>query len=254
MHRALPALIILSLPLTGCKPDPKEAPATIEELSLMLLRDFESDTLTETVSAMTPWIDNNSQSGSAFEVPNPDLSELNDMTFSSNASQDLMIGAMISVRLTGTLDDYLPGVVETDQTWSDPDHFTSWTRSIIDGSAEGFLAGEDIDTDNLVTRHEGISSDFPFNCRKDFRWIEIDGTPMVVFRSWLYEEGVSDDGLVTMVANFQMEIWATVNGNLDWYVGTWSQIDSIGTDDYKKQQMIEGMQRYVSASESHAME
>ena len=240
--------------LAGCtgKDKSEDAPRTQSELTLALLADFETEDLTEIVTELLPYAEAAAADETQYEMEPPDLSTLGDMTFSGNVTEDGLIGAALARKIGGSLSGYAAAVPETDQQWADPAHYESWIRSIIEGDEAAFSGGEGtLRTDNQTMRIQSMWK-FSYNTRKDYTRIDADGTPVIAFRTWLYEEGHSDDEVVKAIGCFQAEFWAETDSGLIWFAATWAEtITPVSDEEFLRNEIADSLVRYIEATESH---
>ncbi len=255
---ASPTALYLSLlalgALAGCtgKDKSEDAPRTQSELTLALLTDFETEDLPGIVTELLPYAEDAAADETQYEMEPPALSTLDDMTFSANVTESGLIGAALARRIGGGITGYAEAMAETDQQWADPAHYESWTRSIVEGDAAAFGGGEGtLRTDNQTMRIQSMWK-FPYNTRKDYTWVDADGTQVIAFRTWLYEEGHSDDEVVKAIGCFQAEFWAETDNGLIWFAATWAEtITPIGDEEFLRNEIADSLVSYIEATESH---
>lgn len=246
-------VLIPFLLLGACQPAAKEPDPEVSDPAFEVLRDFELDGVEDVVSELLTQAKENADLADGISLPGPDLSQLTDITFSENADAEALVGAAVATTVTGTLDAYAAVVPEADQRFCDEKGFQTYDRTIIGGDKDTFLAhADELKTDNDILKNAVIYK-VPYPTEEDYRWVAIDGKDVLLSRSWLYEEGQSDDGGVTAVAAFQVEIQAESEGGVLWYIESWTQIISVGNgEDLVRSQLIAGLKNCFIGTEAHA--
>lgn len=248
MRSALWTVLLFS----ACTPPAKEPEPEVSDPAFAVLRDFAKDGVEESVGLLLKQAEENADLVEGVALDGPDISQLTDITFSSNADPESLVGAAIATVVEGNLDGYAAVVPEADQTFCDPQGFETWNRTILEGDETAFLAHEgELKTDNDIVKNAVIYK-VPYPTEEDYRWVQVDGEDVLIARSWLYEEGVSEDGGVTAVAAFQVEIQANVDAGVRWYVESWTQIISIGNgEDLVRSQLLAGLSKCFTGTASH---
>lgn len=243
------------LALLACKDKTEEAPPTLEEAAMVALVEFETKDYDAALSVILEWTKNNIDVD-AVSLPKPELARLSAesaaMTFSENTDADQIFGAALAGSTQGSLMDYAETVPEEDQVWCSPEGYTSWTRTLTEGTAEGFLAGESLRTDNDIVK-KSLIYDIPYPTQKDYQWVEIDGQEAILYRAWLYEEGWDGDS-VGAIAGFQVELWAEGGEGIVWFMAAWNQIVTpVGDEDFLRNELVKSLWGVQEGSEAYVL-
>ncbi len=251
MKNGLGFLFLITAACTGEKQS-EELPKSLEDLNFQILRDFEADGLESPVIDLLALVREESALEEGMSIPGPDITQLGDMDFSDNADPEKLVGVAGSIVVDGTLDAYAAVVPEEDQRWNDPDTYPEWSRTLIEGNEADFLAGGGLRTENDIVKKAVV--EVPYPQREDYRWLDLDGSPALVSRGWLYEEGAGGAG-TTAIAAFQVEIMTEEEGGIRWFFSSWTQVESIITDeDFIRKELLKGLWACVENTEVYANE
>ncbi|MFZ5476429.1 MAG: hypothetical protein ACOZNI_06590 [Myxococcota bacterium] len=249
--------------LVACKGPVEEAPAladgtTISERCGLLIRDFHGDGALEQAEAIATWMDDVVDAGEQGYTLDPlDMSMVDAYEYSDELEPDEMTAAIVPRRTLGGLDDHAAVVPEADQSFADPS-YAAWDRTITVGSEQGYLAGEDLETDNDIVKSTlGIDIGYPMT--KWYRWVELERGTGQIFLSVITEAGWSDDGKNGVLAGFTIEGWVPAgDGEVLWYNATWTQfvtaLDEFADDEFKLDQLVKGTVDYMEGTEEHVLE
>lgn len=251
MKYGLGFLFLMSAACTGEKQS-EELPKSLEELNFQILRDFEGDGLEAPVIELLALAGEEAALNEGMSIPGPDITQLGDMDFSDNADPEKLVGAALSTVVDGNLDAYAAVVPETDQRWNDPDTYPKWTRTLIEGNEADFLAGGWLRTENDIIKKAVV--EVPYPQREDYRWLDLEGSPALVSRGWLYKEGEGGAG-TTAIAAFQVEILVAEGDGIRWFMSSWTQVESIITDeDFIRKELLKGLWACVENTEVYVNE
>lgn len=270
MKLVVPPVFMLLCGLVGCAKPPDAAPATVDELSSTLLREFEGDAPEETATELAAWLLDHVDEQDGFSLADITADDVADMPYDGGEDGDpdfsMQSGIGVTHRVIGTLDQHAAIVPEADQSFADPS-YKKWSRSISEGDADSFVAGEDMRTDNLIEK-QNLTVVIPYALGKDYRWItiDIDGTPTdtLMFRSYQLAPGWDQNDhsdppkhVNGLVYGWTIELWVPdPNGDLIWYNASWCQLvtilDGLGVDDMIVQSVIDGTIDYMDGTANHA--
>lgn len=249
--------------VAACAKPPPAAPATVDELSATLLRDFEADAPEETATELAAWLLDHVDEQDGFSLADIAAEDVADMPYDGGDDGDPDLakqsGIAVTHRVIGSLDQHAAIVPEADQSFADPTYQT-WSRSISEGDAESFVAGADMRTDNFIEK-KNVTVVIPYSLGKDYRWItiDVDGTPTdtLMFRSYELAPGWSDDHKNGLVYGWTIELWVPdPNGDLIWYNASWCELvtvlDGIVDEDFLVQSVIAGTIDYMDGTANHA--
>lgn len=236
--------------LAGCGPEAEESPKTLEELTQLALRDFWSDAAAEHVAGIEEWMAENVDNGVDgyyFEALPEEV--VADIEHDAAIVWEECLGAAVVHRVDGTLADYAQVATEADQSFADPT-YSRWERTIIEGTAEGFVGGEDMKTDNDVEKSYATVS-IPYRMYKDFRWF---GETLAAV-TWVPAAGYNAEGDNGIVGGFTVEIWVDDGGSVVWYNGQWSDLDTVLdpfiSPDGARDLLIDGTIDYMDGTAEH---
>ncbi len=260
----------------GCAKPPPAAPVTIDELSVALLRDFETtgDEEHVTAQALTEWLLVHVDEQDGFSLADIAAEDVAAMPYDGGEDGDpdlsMQQGIAVTHRVPGTLEQHVAIVPEADQSFADPSYQT-WDRTIVEGDAESFAAGEGLVTDNVIEKASAFNVVIPYGMGKDYRWITLDmsdvggdaETDTLIFRSWVKSPGWQqlDDPNAEpqngLVYGWTIELWVpNPDGELIWYNASWcwlkTVIDDVVDPDYLVQEVIKGTVDYMDGTGAHA--
>lgn len=220
----------------------------------MLLRDFGTDAQVEEAELLAAWIDQEIEApepGYAMEVP-PD-EYVADLTFSPNLELQNMSGGMVIMRVRGTIDAHAAVVPEVDQSFAHSS-YGKWERSITNGSAEDWAAGERLLADDDIEKNGGFGVILPYPMERDYRWVELERGASVLTRSVIYDEGWADEKN-GIYGGFTIEMWLPDGDGMIWLNATWtwvvSVVDEFADESFYTNQIIDGSTEAMLGTEAY---
>lgn len=273
MRLLAPSFALLAV---ACAKPPPPAPATVDELSAALLRDYHGDGATESATAqsLADWLLDHADEQDGFSLADITADDVADMPYDGGEDGDpdfsMQQGIAVTHRVPGTIPQHAAIVPEPDQSFADPTYQT-WDRTIVEGDAESFEAGAPLVTDNFIEKSSAFNVVIPYSMTKEYQWITLDlsadggdaATDTLIFRSWVQAPGWQqlDDPDATpqngLVYGWTVEMWVPdPNGDLIWYNASWcwlkTVIDDVVDPDYLVQQVIDGTIDYMDGTAAHA--
>jgi hypothetical protein len=246
-------ITLLSL-LVACGPKTEESPQTLEEMTQGAITDFWSDAEADHVADLVDWLEENKDAdvdGYYFSA----LSEsaVADIEHDADINWDECLGAGVVMRVDGDLDAYVAGQVEADQSFADST-YSEWSRCTNRGTADGFLGGEELGTDNHVEK-TNVGITIPYDMYKDYRWFG----DVLAAVTWVPHAGYNDAGDNGIVGGFTIELWYQDDEGVVWYNGQWSDLKTV-LDDYMAEHpdtalnlLISGTRDYMEGTEEHVI-
>lgn len=239
--------------LTGCAEPVAESPPTMDDLCRSLLLAFDTVEAEEQGAQLAAWMDSFVDDAEpAYRLDALAASHVEGLEFSDAVDFDVVVGAAV-IRLTrGSLDQHAAVVPEADQRFADTT-YERWDRTITSGSANDYLDGGELVTDNQIVKSAPLGISLPYPMKKEYRWL--DQRRMQIIRSVIYEEGWGDDSN-GVIGGFTMEAWVpSGDDHVIWLNATWSQIETIlgaaATDDFLIAQIIDGTTSYMEGTERY---
>lgn len=238
--------------LAACGPETEQSPLTLEEMTQGAVRDFHTDAAEGYVDALVAWLHDNvddAPEGWYFEALDPAVVE--GIEHSDDIVWEECLGAGVVTLLYGTLDGYAAAQTEPDQSFADGS-YTRWDRTIVEGDADGFLAGADMRTDNDVEKST-LGYTIPYGMTKDFRWFGDTFVALTVVPEAGYDEA-GDNGVV---GGFTVEVWYEEERGVVWYNGQWSDLKTLIDEtlsenpDFARDLLIDGTRDYMFGTEEH---
>ncbi len=262
--RVLPLVVVLGGLLSACAPPPDAASATVDDMSIALLKDFNGDNAQVDAQPLSDWLLLHVDEKDGFTLADINADDVADMPYDGgdDGAPDFskQRGIAVTHRVVGTLEQHTAIVPEADQSFADPTYQT-WSRTINAGDAVSFVTGTDMGTANFIEKSGAFGVTIPYNLGKDYRWItlDIDGTSTdtLIFRSYELAPGWSTDHKNGLVYGWTVELWVPdPNGDLIWYNASWCElvtaVDGIVDDDYVVQSIISGTLDYMDGTAAHA--
>ncbi len=257
-------MVPLSLVLLACAPPAAEAPATMDELSVTLLREFEGEAPEETAQGLADWLLDHADEQDGFTLADVTAEDVADMPYDGGEDGDpdltLQRGIAVTHRVVGTIAEHAAIVPEADQSFADPT-YEIWDRSLAEGDEQGFLGGADMRTDNAIEKSGAFGVTIGYDLGKDYRWLTLDigGAPTdtLMFRSYELAPGWSDDHKNGLVYGWTIELWVPdPDGELIWYNASWcllvTAVDGVFDEDFIIQSIIDGTLDYMDGTGAHA--
>ena len=143
-------------------------------------------------------------------------------------------------------------ITREDQTWNSPKTYIKYERTLVEGTAEEFVAPEGlIRTENDIDKSGPLGIHIPYFLHKDFKWVETDtGTPAIVARSWVETEGCSGadgKGKNCVSLSFSIDLWyAAQEQETIRLTSTWNHlqtsVDDLLTEEFLVKTMTDGLQ------------
>ncbi|MFN7144092.1 MAG: hypothetical protein ACK4YP_09965 [Myxococcota bacterium] len=247
-------LLLLSL---ACAPKGEEATPTFDEMNIAAIVDFHGDGAEPAVLGLRDWLVEHASDWEATDWPGGytlgavDEDDFASIPHSENVDWAQVLGVGTPLRVRGTVDGYAEAAVEADQSFAHAS-YDVWDRRIVGGSAEGFLAGGEMQTDNTIEKTD-LGVTIPYSANKDYRWF---GDVLAAI-TWVPEEGWGPDGVNGILCGFTIELWYEEDGEVRWYNGQWTQVATIfGADmpeDVLIDQFIDGTVDYMEGTEAFVM-
>jgi hypothetical protein len=248
------------LALVACKGPPEASPPDMQELARSMLRDFDTDDEATEAQELKDWLDANWEPDPEDGYQLDALSEeyVAGLDYPEETDFSRALGAIVPRHTEGGIDAQSAVVPEEDQTFASAHRtYSKWDRTIVSGSADDYLAGGDLGTDNDVEKtNVGVTIDYGMS--KDYRWIELpDGSPAQVFRTWITRSGESADGKNQVVGGFTIEVWYPEDDGVLWVNASWSDfrtaVDDVLTEDFLVNELIDGTIDYMKGTEEHVL-
>lgn len=256
---------MLPLFLLACAKPPAAAPATVDELSITLLREFESEAPEATASELAAWLIDNADAQDGFTLGPVVAADVADMPYDGGEDGDPDLtkqrGVAVTHRVTASLDAHVAIVPEADQSFADPTYDT-WDRTLLEGDAEGLASGEGLRTFNVIVKNGAGNVTIPYDMSKDYRWVTLtlDDQPVdtLMFRSWSLEPGWGEDGRNGLVYGWTVELWVPDGDNdMIWYNASWcwlsTILDGLVDEDFVISEIIAGTVDYMDGTDQHAI-
>lgn len=252
------------LALFACAEAPVVAPpaedgATLDEMTLGGIQDFDEPEAAEHIADLRAWLVVNA---AAWEEPDwtggytlgpIDADDVSNVEHSDGVNWEEVLGAGVPRKVRGRRDGYADASTEEDQRFADPSTYIEWTRTITGGTAEAFVAGEPMQTDNFIEKGGPFGVVIPYDANKDFRWFD----DVLAARTWVPEEGWGEDGKNGIICGFTLEMWFEEEGEVLWYNGSWTQIATVIGDDFPEDaligEFIDGTIDYMLGTEAFVM-
>lgn len=245
------AMLLLLLACTEIESD--DAPPTLESQSLKTIQRFYEDDAAEQVATLIGLVNKevtDEPHGFYFDALTPE--DVDMFEHSDEAIWAHTTGCGVLAKMEGTVDQYAAVVPEADQSFPDPS-YAFWTREITEGTAEGFVDGEPLDTWNSIQK-SGFAIDVAYDMDKDYRWYGDTLAMVSLVPEGQQPVGISDTELVV---GFTIELWYTLDDTLIWYNGSWTEIESPLDEDgveieWWLDQLIAGTLDYYWGTQEHA--
>jgi hypothetical protein len=225
-----------------------DAPKTLEERTLLALQEFTP----ESCSSLVEWLAENGEDGPTGYYFRHLAADDVSMLEHSDPNWDRVIGAGTSDHVNFSLAEYAAVATEEDQSFADPT-YQVWTRTIVEGTAEGFLDGEGMLTENYVEK-QGFTVVVKYHSDKEYQWLD-DGS--LCSRTIVPEEGWDEGHENGIIVGFTVETWMAVGDTVLWYNGQWSELETLVDEEafgeqFWLDQLVTGTLDYMYGTETHA--
>ncbi len=246
---------LLSLLVACVEVEAEVAPPTLESQSLLALQRFYEEDASEQIEVLIDLVADevgDEAGGFYFDPLTPEDVEM--FEHSDAAIWEHTAGCAVFSKMRGTVAEYATSVPEPDQSFPH-ETYKLWSREITGGTEAEFLAGGPLDTWNEVEK-EGFAFTVAYGMDKDYRWI---GDHTLAMISLVPEGEQPVDALGTeLVVGFTIELWTEIDGELVWYNGSWTEIESPLDEDtvdieWWLDQLIDGTIDYFEGTELHVM-
>jgi hypothetical protein len=190
LRLALPLALPLSLS-TGCRPPP-DAPAQLEELTSWLYGKVEVGTDEELevgVNNLSAWLDGRmDEAREGYTVDNLPRATANEAD-GRNGDLEGLVGASVATTIEAGLHDVEVAMMLDDQMDVFEGEYLSFDRT-FDGNPRCFVRQE-CDTEaarTLSVNNYPLGLELTVDFRSQWRWVETDDGPTVIYRTWLRKE------------------------------------------------------------------
>lgn len=234
------SLSLVSLLLVGCGRAPVEAPESLNELALFLVRNAEGDTLAELDAGLVELESELVAIG--FDGSTNDRSvtltalgeaDLGGLPTHDGFDPDAQVPVGVVGRSTHDMDAQLRIVEETNHVCIESAttkfygrEFTSDVACFVDRSCDT------LSTVNEV-RKESILANVWYDLHKDYRWVPMeDGREAMIARSWLAEPFQTDGGGGSWDQTYVFEAWIPDDsGGVQRWYAMWSSVSLSAIND-----------------------
>ncbi len=251
-------MLSLALLLTACSSDPKPADESLDTLCLRVVRDFDETALEDITDALASRVDTTIlPAEDGVRLGSITDADVRGLAYSDDVDWTQVYGAAVARTLAGSIDDYAALVPLADQGYAEG--YASWTRSIVAGTAEGYLAGEDLTVEDEIVKEAPFGILLPYPSRKQLHWVDLPRGRAQVQRSVIYEAGFSDDGKSGVIAGFTVELWLPADdGTTTWMNATWTQVltplGDLATEDFLAGEIVDGAVEVMESTEAFLAE
>jgi hypothetical protein len=252
------------LALFACADPPVEAPVseeglTLDQMTVQAIQQFHEPAAADRVADLRDWLVVNRPAWAeddwtgGYTLGPIGEADVSTVAHSENTNWEEVLGAGVPLVVRGTVDGYADAATEEDQSFADPSTYIEWTRTITSGTAAGFVAGEPMETDNVIEKGGPFGVVIPYEANKDFIWFD----DVLAARTWVPEEGWGEDGKNGIICGFTLEMWVEEDGELIWYNASWTQMATVIGDSFPEDvlvgQFIDGTIDYMLGTEAFVM-
>lgn len=213
----------------GCAKKRDPAPTDMQDLSAYLFANWEDEeALPDAMTNLGAWLEANIDSDQAkdgFALTPLDPESIAEVTHPAR-NPDQLLGATGAARSRFPIADHAGYIVLEDQVFSNPGTYLAYTRDIVEGDPDAFVAGSGlIRTDNAVTT-SSLGIDIPYLLNKDYRWVDAtDGTRAILARSWVETRSCNEGGGNCLEQSYSIDLFLAHTETETWRMtATWSEI------------------------------
>jgi hypothetical protein len=244
--------------LLACSDDPPPAPPTLDGVLTEVLRDYDTMDLTAATSTLSELV-----ASEVLPVPEGvtlgaiEAADVQGLLYSDAVDWKQVYGGALARTLDGTLGAYAATVPLEDQAAVVGDGYARWTRTIVEGSAPGYVQGQPLAAEDQVEKQAPFGIVLPYPMRKQWTTVATPNGPAQIMRSVVYEAGWSDDGNNAVIAAFTVELWLPRPGGITWFNGTWMQVATplgdLATPEFLVGEILDGMVETMDGTEATVM-
>lgn len=193
--RWLAAVVLLA----GCAKQRDPVPVQLDDLTASLFRDWDDEELLAThASELDRYLSESADPEAGWEglrLTNLTPPDVASVAYPQDTDLSQHGGIATLFDSAHPIDAHAALLVEPDQTFTDPNSFLVYERTVVDGDPEAFIAGQAlVRTENVITKGGPFGIEIPYDLRKDYRWVEHEGALVLIGRTWITEPGCSDNG------------------------------------------------------------
>lgn len=193
--RALAAVMVLG----GCAREREPVPVVLDDLAASLFRDWDDTArIEEHASELKRWLDEPHDADAAWDglrLTNLTADDVASVEYPEETDLSLHGGIATLFSSLYPIEAHAALLVEPDQTFTDPNSFLVYERTVVDGDAAAFVGGSGmVRTENVITKGGPFGIEIPYDLRKDYRWVEHEEATVLIGRTWLTEPGCSGNG------------------------------------------------------------
>jgi hypothetical protein len=253
-----PILLCLCAVAAGCAKEREPAPSEMTDLVRFLFANWEdAELLPDAVDNLGGWIDRNIDTEEAHDglvLENLTEDDIGSITHPDKPLTDL-IGVAGEAHSAFPVEDHAGYLVLGDQTFSNPDQYQVYKRTVTEGQAGAFARGDEgalIRTSNDVTT-KTLGIQVPYSLMKDYRWVEGETERAVIGRAWVEERSCNGGGGNCVEHTYSIDAFFADGANRSQRMtASWSDVaTSIDFgDDLKIATLADGIQKVFTASET----
>ena len=249
------ALLVTLAWSAGCggKTDPVTAPTELEDLAPYLFQHQDDAALLSLgLTSLSKWADARATVDDGYILPSLPEDAIEDITPPPGTSLSDTMGGLADAPSTATLQQHIDFILLPDQTVVDPDDYSTFDRTFIEG---GDCFG-DGSCDRLVTGNDMVKTaafnvTIPYFYFKDYQrttYTDVDGVerPAVVSRGWIEKEGWGDDHKNGVRQSYTLDVFQeAADGKVHRTQALWTEmvliIDDVASQSFLEDQLILGL-------------
>jgi hypothetical protein len=255
-----PILLCVCALAAGCAKKRDPAPTEMTDLVRFLFANWEDPAvLPEAVDNLGGWIDENIDTPEATDGLLLDVLTEEDISSVDHPDKPLtdVLGVAGEAHSAFPVEDHAAYLVLADQTFSNPQQYKTYVRTITEGKANAFAKGEVDDDGELIRTMNDITTatlgiEIPYTMHKDYRWVEGETERAVIGRAWIEERSCNDGGSNCVEHTYSIDVfYADGAQKSQRMTASWSDVGTSipVSDDLKVASLAGGIQNVFQKSE-----
>lgn len=239
-----PYALVLAVLAIGCKP-PIEAPADLNELALYMYANFSNEGTDELAAAslnleaiLAPLDYEANTDDRSWSLDTLTELDMGNVSPTPGADIELQVPVAVAGMFTGTMDDAVGLILDTNQVCIGADGYVYYERSLdVGGDCWGDGSCELLEVTN-VARYESALANVWLREQMVSRHVELeDGRMAIIEQGWMEEQFTSDNGNATWDQRYGLDFYLPLtDGGSEMYrfFAFWSSADipGVGEDIY----------------------
>lgn len=251
LRSPLPVLVLLGLN-TGCV-HANAAPTELEDLAPYLYQNQDdAELLSLGLASLSTWLANRETVDDGYILPSLPDTAVEDIGTPPDTSLSDTMGGLADAMSTATLQQHIDFILLPDQTVVDPDDYSTFDRTFIEGGdCFGDGSCDRLVTENDMVKTAAFNVTIPYYYFKDYQRVtftDADGVDReaVVSRGWIEAEGWDEDHKNGVRQSYTLDVFQdSADGTVHRTQALWTEmvlvIDDVASQSFLEDQLILGL-------------